>query len=122
MKKDVIIRNMERLVYSSSNGDMEPIEPMSEWKWNRIYDLACEYQVGPWIAEGLRNYVGSFFLNIPPELHQRFLALDGKKDPENLNKFQLDVDRKESLRKRLSSQSMRVYVEDFIDNIRNIEE
>ncbi len=122
MKKDVIFRNMERLVYSSSTGDMEPFEPMSEWKWNRLYDLTCEYQLGPWVADGLRNYAGSFFLNISPELRQRFLALDGEKVQENLNKFQLDVDRKESLRKRLSIQSVRVYAEDFIDNIRNIEE
>ncbi len=122
MKKDVILRNMERLIYSSSNGDMEAIEPMSEWKWNRIYDLACEYQVGPWVADGVRNYEGDFFLNMSPTLRQRFLALAGEKEPENLDKFQLDIDRKESLRKRLSSQSVRVYAEDFIDNIRNIEE
>ncbi len=122
MKKDIIIRNLERLIYSSPNGDQEAIEPMSEWKWNKMYQIACDYHIGPWLADGIRNYEGAFFLNLSSDTRQKMLALAGEKDQLFLNKFQLSIDRKQSLRKRLSSQSVRAYAEDFLKVVRNIEE
>ncbi|MDE5571198.1 MAG: hypothetical protein K2I86_03985 [Prevotella sp.] len=43
--KDVIIRNMERLLDGSTDNGREPIEPMTEWKWNRLYQLSCKYGI-----------------------------------------------------------------------------
>ena len=56
--KDVIIRNMERLIACSSDSDREPIEPMSAWKWRKLYKIANKYDIVPWIAEGIRAYEG----------------------------------------------------------------
>jgi hypothetical protein len=122
MKKNIIFRNMERLIYSDAHSENEPIEPMSEWKWNKIYQLANEYKIGAWVADGIRCYEGHFFLNIPPELRQKFLSLPAEKDNENLAKFQLDIDRKMSLRRRFSSQSIRAYAADIMKVVSNIEE
>lgn len=122
MKKNVILRNMERLIYSDANSENEPLEPMSEWKWNKIYQLAQDYHIGAWVADGIRCYDGNFFLNISPTLKQRFLEMLSEKHPEYLSRFQLDIDRKSSLRKRLSRHSLQVYADDFIKTIKSIEE
>ena len=122
MKKNVIQRNIERLVYCDFEGKKDPIEPMSEWKWNKIYPLSCQYGIGAWIADGIRCYDGDFFLNIPPSLRQKFLDLSGEKDAKNLEKFQLQIDRQSSLLQRFSTNSLRAYTEDFIKTIQNIEE
>ena len=51
--KDVIQRNIERLLYPDCEGEQERIEPMTEWKWNRLCNIVSEYDIGPWIAEGI---------------------------------------------------------------------
>lgn len=122
MKKNIILRNLERLIYSDAQGENEPIEPMSEWKWNKIYQLAVEFQIGGWVTEGLKCYEGNFFLNIPPALKQKFMELPTEKNTEHLAKFQLHIDRKTSLRRRFSSQSVRAYTADIMKVIQNIEE
>ena len=122
MKKDVILRNLERLIYCNPHGEKEPIEPMTEWKWNRLYQLAGKYNIGTWVADGIRAYEDEFFLNISPTLRQKFLALNTTKDPENLDRFQLDMDRQVSMLRRLSKHSLRVYAQDFINTVKSIEE
>ncbi len=119
---DIIFRNLQRLVFSDEFYGQEAIEPMSEWKWNKIYQLSCQYGIGAWIADGIRCYDGEFFLNIPPNLRQKFMELSGEKDPKNLEKFQLQIDRQSSLLQRFSANSLRAYTEDFIKTIQNIEE
>ena len=119
---DIIQRNFMRLLRSGAFGKHEELEPMSEWKWNKIYQLSCQYGIGAWIADGIRCYDGEFFLNIPPNLRQKFMELSGEKDPKNLEKFQLQIDRQSSLLQRFSTNSLRAYTEDFIKTIQNIEE
>jgi len=120
--KNVILRNLERLIYSDYQGDKEPIEPMSRWKWNRLYQLTCEYQVGAWVADGIRCYQDDFFLNIPTDLLQKFLSLPPDKDPERIDKIQLYIDRSTSTLRRFSSRSVRAYLTDVITTVKNIEE
>lgn len=122
MKKDVILRNLERLIYCNPQGENEPIEPMSQWKWNKLYQLAAKYGIGPWVADGIRSYEGSFFLNVSPTLRQQFLELPAEKKPENLDRFQLDMDRRVSILRRLSKHSLRIYAHDFINTVKSIEE
>lgn len=122
MKKDVILRNLERLIYCNPQGEQEPIEPMSAWKWNKLYQLTTKYHIGPWVADGIRCYEGDFFLNISPALLQKFMELPTEKMPENLDRFQLEVDRKVSMLRRLSKHSLRIYAQDFINTVKSIEE
>lgn len=120
--KDVIIRNMERLLDGSTNSDREPIEPMTEWKWNRLYQLSHKYGITAWLAEGIKAYEGDFFLQIPTELQQKLLDTKEEKNPENLAKFLLYVERSLGPLHHLTAKSLHAYASDFINTIKNIEE
>ena len=122
MKKDVIQRNLERLIYSDYEGEKEPIEPMSAWKWNELYRITTQQGIGAWVSDGIRRNNGDFFLNIPPDLRQKFLTLPNGKVPERLARFQLEADRRLGFLQRYSSQSLRAYWEDFLKTVKNIEE
>ncbi len=120
--KDVITRNIERLLQLDAEAGQEHIEPMTEWKWQRLYKVATEYGIGPWIAEGIRAYENDFFLQMSPALHQQFLEMAGTKDPEKLKKYLLTVDRSQRPINRFKRESLEAYARDFIKTIQNIEE
>ena len=120
--KDVIIRNMERLIACSSYSDREQIEPMSAWKWRRLYQIASKYDIVPWIAEGVRTYEGDFFMQIPVDVMENLLSEKSKRNENNLEDFQLQVERSKGLLHHFSSKSLRAYTKDFIHTITNIEE
>lgn len=119
---DVIYRNMERLIACSSASDRERIEPMSAWKWRKLYQIANQYGIVPWIAAGVRAYEGDFFLQIPEDVKAHFATEYGKKSEENLDKFWLQIERSKGLLHQLSSKSLRAYTKDLIHTITNIEE
>ncbi len=120
--KDVIIRNLERLLQLDADSEPEQIEPMTEWKWNKLYKIVSKYQLGPWVAEGLKKYQDDFFLQMSPTLLQQFMDLQGQKDEEHLNRFLLELERSQGLMHKLSSKSLKAYYNDLINNIKNIEE
>lgn len=49
------------------------MEPMSAWKWNRLYQVSQKHRVTPWIADGIRKCQGDFFLQLPATLLQQFM-------------------------------------------------
>lgn len=119
--KDVIIRNIERLLLQDE--ERERIEPMSEWKWRKLYQLTNKYELGPWVAEGLKAYESDFFLQMPAVLHQQFLELGtGEKNEEKLKRFHLFVERSQSPLHHFTKESLKAYADDLISNIKNIEE
>lgn len=120
--KDVIIRNMERLIACSSDSDREPIEPMSAWKWRKLYKIANKYDIVPWIAEGIRAYEGDFFMQIPADVMEDLSNEKGMKSENNLENFWLHVERSKGLLHHFSSKSLHAYTKDFIHTITNIEE
>ena len=120
--KDVIQRNIERLLYPDCEGEQERIEPMTEWKWNRLCNIVSEYDIGPWIAEGIKAYESDFFLNMPEELKLHLLALSGEKDENKLERFLLQMERNRGMIHRLSVPSLKAYANDLINNIKTIEE
>ncbi len=120
--KTVIIRNIERLIAHRHDADRERIEPMSAYKWQKLYDIAVEYGLLPWIAEGIKDYADDFFLQIPDTVRNNILANTDAKDPEKLERFQLNVERSLGLRHKLSRNSLQAYAQDFIQKVTNIEE
>ena len=118
---NIIQRNIKRLVYSDSS-NREPIEPMTAWKWNKLYQIVKEYGIGPWVAEGIQNFSDDFFLQLTPTLRQQFLNLQGEKNPELLKRYELHVERSKGLLHKLKRQSLQAYTHDFINTIKNIEE
>ena len=119
---EIIIRNILRLVNSDSADEREPMEPMTEWKWQRLYHLSCEYGIEAWVADGMRAYADDFFLNPSPTLRQQLLNATTEKDPERLERFKLFVHRSSGPLKRFSPESLRAYAHDIIETVKNIEE
>lgn len=62
---DIIQRNFFRLLRSGTFGDGEPVEPMSAWKWNRLYQTSLMHGVGALVADGIKHHADDFFLQIP---------------------------------------------------------
>ncbi len=121
MEMNVIYRNIERLVYSDSS-EREAIEPMSEWKWQRLYLIAQKYGIGPWIADGIKAYEDDFFLQPSPTLRQQLLDMAGERQQEKLERYELAVERSKGFVHKLSPQSLRTYGSDLITAVKNIEE
>ncbi len=120
--RDVIIRNLERLLQPDAEDERERIEPMSEWKWNRLYQIVSKYGIGPWVADGLKAYKDDFFLQMSPTLYQKLTEMQGEKDEENLEKFLLQVDRSQGALRHLTMRSLSAYTNELIKNIKDIEE
>ena len=69
---DIIQRNFITLLRCGAFNAQEPLEPMSHWKWNRLYQISQIHGVTPWIADGIEARRDDFFLQITPELKRRF--------------------------------------------------
>ena len=120
---DIVLRNLQRLVFSDAgNQEREAIEPMTEWKWNKLYQLANQYGVGAWVADGMRVYADDFFLQPSPALRQKLLEAPTEKDPECLEKFELLLHRSSGRLNRFSKKSLQAYADEFIKTVSNIEE
>ncbi len=65
---DVIQRNFFRLLRSGTFGDNTQVEPMSAWKWRRIYQVSLIHGVTALVADGIRHHSGDFFMQLPPDL------------------------------------------------------
>ena len=64
---DIIQRNFLRLLKSDAFGQRERIEPMSAWKWKRLYQLSQMHDVTPWVYDGIQTSHDDFFLQIRQE-------------------------------------------------------
>jgi len=69
---DIIQRNFLRLLRCGAFGIKEAMEPMSTWKWERLYEVSQIHGVTPWIADGIRKCSDDFFLQISPTLWKKF--------------------------------------------------
>ncbi len=64
---DIIQRNFLRLLKCGAFGLREKIEPMSTWKWKRVYQLSQMHDVTPWVYDGIITCNDDFFLQISNE-------------------------------------------------------
>lgn len=62
---DIVVRNFLRLLRSGVFSDDTPIEPMSCWKWQRLWQLSLMHGVAPLVADGIEKRGGEFLMNIP---------------------------------------------------------
>lgn len=61
---DIVQRNLFRLLRNGAFHTSEEIEPMSVYKWGRLYQLAVMHQVVPFAYEGLNRCQTQFFLHL----------------------------------------------------------
>ncbi len=69
---NIIERNFYRLLRAGAFGTEEQIEPLSTWKWNRLYQLSEMHDVAPLLYKGIERCHDQFFLQIPAELLQHW--------------------------------------------------
>lgn len=65
MTLDVIQRNFLRLLRCATFGNIETIEPMTPWKWQRLYNMSLLHGVTGLVYDGIQRCSGDFFLQIP---------------------------------------------------------
>lgn len=58
---DIIQRNFLRLLKCGAFEQREQIEPMSAWKWNRLFQLSQMHDVTPWCFDGIKMCGDDFF-------------------------------------------------------------
>lgn len=61
---DVVQRNFFRLLRSGTFGGYEPVEPMSEWKWDQLYRISLMHGVAALTADGIGRHSEDFFMQI----------------------------------------------------------
>ena len=61
---NIIQRNFFRLIRSGALGKQEQVEPMSVFKWGKLYQLAVMHNVTEYIYQGLQLSKEQFFLHL----------------------------------------------------------
>ena len=61
---DIIQRNLFSLLRSGAFQSTEDIEPMSAFKWSRLYQLAVMHNVVPFVYDGIIRNKSQFFLHL----------------------------------------------------------
>lgn len=64
----VLERNFFRLLRNGAFGGTEAMEPLSAWKWRRLYQLSLMHGVAAIVHDGLAARRGDFFAQLPPQL------------------------------------------------------
>ena len=65
---NIIDRNFYRLLRSGALGTDEEIEPLSVWKWNRLFQYSQMHDVTSFVFQGLNRCRDQFFVQIPDPL------------------------------------------------------
>lgn len=61
---DIVQRNLFRLLRSGAFQSKEDIEPMSAFKWGRLYQLAVMHDIIPFVYDGIIRSKGQFFMHL----------------------------------------------------------
>ena len=69
---NIIERNFYRLLRVGALHTEEQIEPLSAWKWNRLYQLAEMHDVAAIIYKGIEACRGQFFVQVPEKLLEQW--------------------------------------------------
>lgn len=70
-KENIILRNFFRLLRSGAFGDKSLIEPMSPFKWRRLYDMVEAQKVVQVFVRGINNHKHDDGLNPPDDVLAR---------------------------------------------------
>ncbi|MGM9698678.1 MAG: nucleotidyltransferase family protein [Prevotella sp.] len=80
---DIIERNFMRLLRSGTFGDNEIAEPMSHWKWRRLFQMSLMHGVSALVYDGIKKRSDELYVNIPYDL--RLLWQQNTKEIETEN-------------------------------------
>ena len=71
---NIIERNFYRLLRVGALHTEEQIEPLSAWKWGRLYQLSEMHDVAPIIYKGITACQSQFFVQVPEALLEQWAA------------------------------------------------
>lgn len=84
---DITTRNFFRLLRAGAFAETEQIEPMSAWKWQRVYQFSVMHGVTALLSDGIERCKDQFFLQIPLPLLEQWkkTVIEIEKDNERTN-------------------------------------
>lgn len=69
----VIERNFFRLLRTGLFNTHEPVEPLSSWKWRRLYQLSLVHGVASYVWQGIQACEDDFFIQqVSPQLKEKW--------------------------------------------------
>lgn len=71
-KMHVIHRNLFRLLRAGAFGEEVRIEPLSAWKWKRLYELTLLHDISALVYDGVMQCSYQFFAQLPEDLFQQW--------------------------------------------------
>jgi len=69
---NVVVRNFFRLLRAGAFDQKEAVEPMSPWKWGRLYQIAVMHGVAGLVADGIDKLSDDFFLQLTPQATEKW--------------------------------------------------
>lgn len=82
---DIVQRNFFRLLRSGTFGGHEKVEPMSAYKWDRLYQTALMHGVAALTADGIKRHRGDFFLQLSGEQEETWRKITEETEAANRN-------------------------------------
>jgi hypothetical protein len=80
---NIIERNLFRLLRAGAFNTQEQIEPLSAWKWRRLYQLSEMHDVAPFTYQGLERCKEQFLVQVPADLMQQWGVAKNHGDDED---------------------------------------
>lgn len=82
---NIIMRNFFRLLRSGALNEYEPLEPMSAFKWDRLFQMVRVQHVEHAAQRGVRNHQYDERMNIPRRLVDEHAATPDSSEPPRLS-------------------------------------
>ncbi len=80
---NIILRNFYRLIKAGVFNEVEQLEPMSAWKWRRVYQYSFIHNVAALTYDGIEKCKEQFFLQLPDDLADTWKATAERIGQEN---------------------------------------
>ena len=112
---DIVQRNLFKLLRSGAFQTTEDIEPMSAFKWERLYQLAVMHNIIPFVYDGIIRCKGQFFLHLTDKQQKEWeKAIADYREQERKN---VDVEEDEFLRPdRLTNPLLNNRLQNILDD------
>jgi len=82
---DITTRNFFRLLRAGAFNTEEQIEPISAWKWKRIYQFALMHGVSALMYDGIKKCGQQFFMQLPEGLNAEWENSTHEIETQNSN-------------------------------------
>jgi hypothetical protein len=84
---NIIYRNLYILINAGAFNEKKMIEPMTNWKWKKVYEISQSQSISCIVYDGLKQYINDGVLTLPDELmekwHNSISSLE--QNSENIN-------------------------------------